>query len=160
MRRTMTLLVCIGFLLPTVVARAAEKPVFKYELVSSVSPAELWHSTQRSILGGVASIIYFDFDREDAPKKDGWTAQGLVLGGLGDLDSKPIAIRLWSKMPSHLDINASKELSVQKNAAVALFETEASNCGRKTVCPAQRFQFSVTGDGKVLVDDKLIGSVE
>lgn len=162
MRQILKAMFCTGMLLLSVSAmKAGEVKSFKYETISTIAPVDLWHSTQRQVLGNGASVLYFEFDRESAPEKDGWTAQGLILGGLGDLDSKPLAIRLWSKLPSHLDIDASKKLSDQRNAAVAIFVADPPNgCPQAGSCPQKRLEFSVSADGKVSINSKSIATVE
>lgn len=104
-------------------------------------------------------MIYYAFDPEDPGIKNGWKAQGLLLGGNGDLGSKPVTLRVWSRVPSHIDEKSSSDLSHRKGVAIAvLVEDATEECPES--CPKKRFEFSVTNDGKVFADGKLVGTIQ
>ena len=139
-------------------ANAADSTDFRYEVISNISSIELWHSNQHLIVGDGVSILYFSFDPEDAARKGSWIAQGIVMGGSGDLGSKPVAIRLWAK--SHAVLNEdSAAASAGKVNMAAQFESRG-RCAPNTSCQPARFEFSVMADGKVLADGQLVGRVE
>jgi hypothetical protein len=141
-------------------AAAAPASIFKYEIVHNVTPKEIWHSSQDAIDGSGASIIYFEYDHESGVAGvDGeWRAQGLVIGGLQDVDSIPVMVRLWSKKPLHLNMDASDQLRGKTLGAVAAFDLDGTNCAPSDACEASRFQLSVKGDGKVYANGELVGT--
>jgi hypothetical protein len=143
----------------TSASQAAPASIFKYEIIRQISPGEIWHSNQKSIQGTGATILYLGFDRESvgAEEKGGWVSQGIILGGLGDLDSNPTAVRLWSKKPAHLNSTVSRALSGKRASAVAVFDLDGSLCSQTDECLSSRIIFSVTDDGKMLAGNKVIG---
>lgn len=148
------------FLIASPWGAVASEPIFKFERIHQISPDEIWHSNLKPIRGGSASILYLDFDRESAERNHGWIAQGIILGGLGDLDSSPIVVRLWSRKPAHLNAEISRSLSVKNGAAVAIFDLDGSICAPNGGCTSTRFLFSVSNDGNVYANGKLVGSAE
>ena len=159
-RSALAAIAYFGSLLTAPHATAAPTSVFRYEIVRQISPGEIWDSNEKFVQGTGGTILYLDFDLENAEEKGGWVAQGIILAGQGDLDSIPIAVRLWSRRPAHLNIAASKELSGKTDAVVAIFDLDSRSCPQKDACPSSQIQFSLTNAGKIVADGKVIGAVQ
>lgn len=143
-------------------AQAHEDNGFKYEITKSISPYELWHATAHPAAGerAIASITYYEMDPEDTVEKEGWSLQGWIIGGLGDLGSTPIAIRLWTRDSFEVLLREGKNTivagtTVEKTTAV--FAIRPKECKEKKPCKDRRFSVSIAGDGKVYINEKLIG---
>lgn len=137
----------------TVTAEPAEKVTIKAKIIENLSAKELWHSQAPVTYGssGGARIGYWAADVENMPMDGDWTSPGVVMAGMGDIDEKPVAVRIWTKAGDVFLKDQSLSESENGDDAVALFGGAYG---------AVRLRFVVTSSAEVLVDDEEIGVVE
>lgn len=129
----------------------AAPSAFEIEPIKSVTPYELWHSTLHPFIGDGVSLQLYQFDPEDAAQRNGKKVCGIVLGGNGDLASTPVAVRLWSRSGCTID---AKKSGPSKRDGGSMSLTLMENSRKETI------EFRINADGKMLVNEKIIGSVQ
>jgi len=137
----------------TVASSAVEIATIKAEVIEDVSAKALWHSqtplTYRS--SGEAVISYWAAGVENQPMSGDWISPGVVMAGLGDIDEKPVAVRIWTKASDRFLKDQSLAESESSDDTVALFGGPDGEV---------HLRFTVTSSGEVLIDDAVIGVVE
>lgn len=106
------LLILPCILVPMMV-RAAQIPVseeVQIEPVASFTTFELWNSkipTNSSF--GLVAVNYRMIDSETPIVRGKWRECGLVMIGTGDLATRPVAFRIWTKQACDLSMQDPKE---------------------------------------------------
>lgn len=137
----------------TVASAPAESVTIKAEVIENISAKELWHSLAPVIYRspGGAVIGYWAAGTENEPISGDWTSPGVVMAGLGDIDEKPVAVRIWTKASDRFLRDQSLAESENGNDAVALF---GGSEGKVSL------RFAVMPSGEVLINGEDIGAVE
>jgi hypothetical protein len=122
------------------------------ERVSVIDTRELWHlGVPQHVIsrigkppGGVIGL--WQYDSESGLRNEGWITICLIMDGFGDLAETPVALRVWSKSPTVATIN---EQPPGANRAVSFAITVNE----------ERFFLSHTADGRVFLNDELVGEI-
>jgi hypothetical protein len=110
-------LVLLCILSPTI-GRAALIPVSaetQIEPATSFTTLELWNSTTPTSVdvGGVV-VSYQMIDSEAPIIRGKWRECGLVMIGTGDLATRPVAFRVWTRHECNLSMQRPKGAALQK----------------------------------------------
>lgn len=125
----------------------------KAEIIESISIKSLWHSLKQFSYtsDSGARITYWATSAENMVTDKDWVSPGVLIAGLGDIDEKPIAVRIWTKKSDQLLKEKSLSVTESGNDAIALFGDSHGTVS---------LQISIRPTGEVFLDNILIGKID
>jgi hypothetical protein len=133
-------------------ALPAEPPTIRAEVIKTISAKALWHSLDPIVFfsPGGAAVAYWATDVENRLFDGDWASPGIAMVGLGEIDERPVAIRIWTNDSDDFLEEQSRAESKSDKDAVVLF----GNAGGEI-----RLRLSATPSGEVSINGTKIGTV-
>lgn len=105
-------------LLPTIgrTAPISISAEVQIEPVTSFTTLELWNATSPTSSDfGVVVVDHRMIDSEVPIHRGLWGECGLVMIGTGDIATRPVAFRVWTKQACNLSVQKSKDSGLSEN---------------------------------------------
>lgn len=134
---------------------ANEEPAtIRTEVIESLSTKEVWHSHRASSFRSQRTVfvVYRASNYENEPIDGEWTSPGFVMFGLGDIDEKPVTIRIWTKGEDRFLEDLSRKETEGGEDGVALFGPSEDDV-RLRITAKPHAEVLVNGRSVAWIDD-------
>lgn len=133
---------------------AEEAASIRAVVMNSFSIKELWHSHHASSFFSqhTVFVVYRASNYENEPIDGDWRSPGFVMFGRGDIDEKPVAIRIWTKGEDRFLEDLSRKETQSGKDGVALFGPSEDDV-RLRITAKPHAEVLVNGRSVAWIDD-------